>query len=140
MFSAIYLLSLWPLEEIRDSKLEVFNEVTGLALLYHLICFSDMVPDPHNRYNIGYSFIAVGFLNIAVHLIFIVSSSVGVLKQKCRHRYSKKNAKKQPLEPVQGIKNGDKYVELKAYNDFFSQVPLDQSKNPKKYEPFFAIQ
>ena len=99
-----------------------------------------MVPDPLNRYDMGYSFIAVGFLNIAVHLTFIVSSSIWVLKQNYRNRFSKKNAKKKPLVSVQGIRNGNKYVELRAYNDFFSQVPLDQSKNPKKYESFFAIQ
>ena len=70
--SAVYLLALWPLEELRDTKLEVFNEVTGLFLIYHLMCFSDLVPEPKDRYNIGYSFIAVAFMNVATHLALII--------------------------------------------------------------------
>ena len=70
--SAVYLLALWPLEEPRDTKLEAFNEVTGLLLLYHLMCFSDLVPEPKHRYNIGYMFIAVAFMNVATHLSLII--------------------------------------------------------------------
>ena len=88
--NAIYLLALYPLEEIRDSKLEVFNEVTGLFLLYHLMCFTDMVPEPEDRYNIGYSFIAIAFINVAVHLILIIKTNYRVIRQKLHKKNSNK--------------------------------------------------
>ena len=48
--SIIYLLQLWPLQTAGKTKLELFNECITLILLYHLMCFSDFVPEPETRY------------------------------------------------------------------------------------------
>ena len=44
IINSVYLLALWPHTSRRDSLLEVVNEFTNLVLLYHLMCFSDLVP------------------------------------------------------------------------------------------------
>ena len=97
MTSSVYLIALMPLEEDRDSKLEVFNEMTSLILLYHLVCFSDIVPQHHIRYNLGYPYISVAFINIAVHLVLIVRENVKVITIKIKRKYSEKKRTKKSL-------------------------------------------
>ena len=88
MINAVYLLALWPLENVRDTKLEVFNEGTNLLLLYHLMCFSDMVPQHQIRYTIGYSFITTASINIGTHLILILMENIGVIRLKMKKKFS----------------------------------------------------
>ena len=66
--SIIFLLSLWPTIKPRDTKLQVFNEICSYLLLYHLMCFSDFLPDAKVRYNLGYSYVFVAATNLIFYL------------------------------------------------------------------------
>jgi len=47
LFSIVFLLTFRPFEEPLMQTLEVFNEVTGLVLLYHVLYFTPILPDVH---------------------------------------------------------------------------------------------
>ena len=92
---AVYLLALWPLEKNRDNKLEVYNEITILLLLYHLMCFSDMVPEHQIRYSIGYSYIVCACTDICLHLVLILRENIRNVRLKIKKKiYERKRAKK----------------------------------------------
>ena len=95
MTNAVYHLALWPQEKNRDNKLEVYNEITILLLLYHLMCFSDMVPQHQIRYSIGYSYIVCACTDICLHLVLILRENIKVIRLKIKKKiFEKKRAKK----------------------------------------------
>ena len=73
--SLIYLLSLWPFVDNSTTLFEILNEVSCFMLMYHLICFTDFVPDPDIRYNLGYSYVFFASGNILIHLLSILRSN-----------------------------------------------------------------
>jgi len=74
--------------------LEVFNEVTGLVLLYHVLYFTPILPDVRMQANIGYSFIVCMGANMATHLYFLLRSSFRDCNRKYKARKAKKKAGK----------------------------------------------
>ena len=48
------------------------NELTNFILMYHVMCFAGFVPEVHDRYYIGWAFIAFMGANLMVHIIFLV--------------------------------------------------------------------
>ena len=70
--SIIYLLTFWPFANDRATLLEVFNELCCFMLLYHLLCFTDFVPDAQLRYYLGYSYVFFSAGCIIVHILFII--------------------------------------------------------------------
>ena len=71
--TAMIIFLFWncPFEENFYTRIEVLNEVTTMFLLYTMLCFTDWVGSPEQRYEIGYFFIAFIILNISVHLFFL---------------------------------------------------------------------
>ena len=76
VLSAAYMLHFRPLDSPFANRIEVMNECTILALSYHLLGFTDLVPDAVIRNKIGFSYMGVTLLNIGVHLIFLVWNSI----------------------------------------------------------------
>ena len=60
--------------------MEVFNEICVLIATYHLFLFTDFVPDPELRYNIGWSIIGVTLVNIVVNMLVMFWSTINQLK------------------------------------------------------------
>lgn len=50
------------------NKLEIFNEIGVILVLYHMLLFTDFVADPLLRYQIGYSCYAITCLIILVNM------------------------------------------------------------------------
>ena len=71
----IYLMHVWPLETTFATKMEVFNECTIIILHYGLMCFTDYVPEPSVRYQLGHYYIAVFLSNLLVHISLLVLGS-----------------------------------------------------------------
>ena len=71
----IYLMHVWPLMTSFANKMEVFNECTIIVLHYGLMCFTDFVPEPDTRYQLGWHYIIVFLSNLLVHLSVLFSTS-----------------------------------------------------------------
>lgn len=71
-----------PLESLHSLRMESFNEVTVIVLNDFMICFTDVVPSSQERNDIGFIYIAVIFVNLAVHLfLLLVATAVNGKKQ-----------------------------------------------------------
>lgn len=53
-------------------RMELFNEVTGILSLYTLFLFTNFVPDPSARSELGYVYIAILIFNFSVHILFLL--------------------------------------------------------------------
>ena len=63
---AVFIVGLWePFEDKAKARTEYFNEIITFIILYHMICFSPLVPDPNTRFMMGYP--CAGF--VALHLV-----------------------------------------------------------------------
>ena len=52
------------------------DECTYLLLIYVLMCFTDFVPDPEQRSNLGIVYIIIMLSNIGLHLITLIRSTI----------------------------------------------------------------
>ena len=98
VFMVIYLTYFEPMESSFANRMEIFNECTCIFLMYHIMCFSDFVPQASTRSAIGVSFIVFIFLNVATHLCFMVRDNFFRVKKtilrKCCYERWRKNALK----------------------------------------------
>jgi hypothetical protein len=62
-----FFITVKPLDQPFLNGIEVFNEACLLLTSYFLFLFTDFVPDPKLRYQIGWLFIGLQILNIAVN-------------------------------------------------------------------------
>lgn len=63
----MYLIYFNPFEDVKMNRIEIFNESTILLSGYHLIFFTDFLPNVEFQYMAGYSMIAVTLLNVVVN-------------------------------------------------------------------------
>jgi hypothetical protein len=65
--------------EKEKVKISVFNEIVMMLLLYHMLCFTDLLLDPLGQFYLGdsYVYIALGFM--VINISIILSSSIKVL-------------------------------------------------------------
>lgn len=64
--------------------MELFNEVCGIFSTYALMLFTNFVPDPAVRYELGNVFIVILLANFVIHLYFLVRATGLNLKLYCR--------------------------------------------------------
>lgn len=84
-------------------KLEVMNEATNFLLLYHVQCFSGLVPDAADRYLLGWSFIVIISLNIFVHFTLLVIETINNMRQSAKKRCCKKKLSEEEIEKVEKL-------------------------------------
>jgi len=77
-----YLCKYKPFEDPKILKLEVMNEATNFMLLYHLMMFTQWVPEAATRYAIGGSFIFFICANILVHFSLLVNDTAKMARVK----------------------------------------------------------
>ena len=75
MISLAFLLHFDMYLETLVEDLEVFNEITTLILLYHLLVFTKFVSDTNTQYLVGFSFAFFLSGNMATHVYFLLRSS-----------------------------------------------------------------
>ena len=90
-----YLVKFKPFDDERVNKLEVMNECTNFVMLYHVMCFTDFVPEAEDRYYIGWSFVACICMNLMVHLYLLIMDTVAQVKESCKEKCCKKKGEEE---------------------------------------------
>ena len=117
----IYLFHYWPFENRIFTILEVVNEVTTVLLLYHMLCYTDFVPDPWTRYIMGWSFILVTCGNLIIHVTLLARNSLVNLKNKFVEKCSRKKETEKEEEKQE--------EEVDSDNDSVSSMNATGSSN-----------
>ena len=98
-------------------------------LLYHLICFTDFIPEATVRYQIGYSYVLFVIVSIAVHTAILLINSFGGIKKwwMPKHRvimYKRELAKKEAEKKAEKEAE-DKKVStlLKLFGEVKKEIP-----------------
>ena len=94
IFSLIFLLHFDMFLESLVENLEIFNEITTLILLYHLLGFTKFIGDVHAQHRIGYSFILFLSANLVTHIFFLLRSSFRDCKRNWQVRKVKQKQRK----------------------------------------------
>lgn len=76
------------------SKIEYFNEIIILCVLYTILTFSPWVSDLDVKFYVGYWTISFIVIHLAVNMLLILRSTFRTLKLRCRKRIMKKGLKK----------------------------------------------
>lgn len=58
------------------NRMEVFNELCILGIVYHFFMFFDFVPDEEMQYMCGWSILAVLFFQIFMNLLIMMSMTL----------------------------------------------------------------
>ena len=84
----MYLKTYKPMDSPFSNRMEVLNECTMIVLVYFLMLFTDFVPNPETRNNIGRFYIGINILHPGIHLIFLFLETCYKLKLVCkRYRF-----------------------------------------------------
>lgn len=65
----ILYTTLHPHHPHHRHTLELLNESLTVVLIYHMICFTDLVLDPIGKFYMGYSYVGVAGLVVLVNLV-----------------------------------------------------------------------
>ena len=76
MVNLCYVVKFKPFSDITIRWLEILNEGTNLMLLYHTMCFTNLMLDEHDRYKLGWSFIAFFSASFTMHLVMLVYTPI----------------------------------------------------------------
>ena len=92
------------------TRLEYFNEIILLGVLYTVFCFSPWINDPQIKFRIGYFAILVVVIHLVVNITLILINSFQVVKKKCKRkfimrRYGKQRQKSQAQLRMNHAKN-----------------------------------
>lgn len=55
-----------------DQRMDIFNEVKLIIIMYHMMLFTDFVPDPLTQEQIGFSVGGILVLGTAVNMLMLV--------------------------------------------------------------------
>lgn len=98
-----------PFESKFDNRLEIFNELGSLCLVYIAMCFTNFVQDPELRYDIGPFYIAAHGMMLLVHITILFVSAGKTTKQACKNCTKKsKDKSKKEANRVKPSKNEHK--------------------------------
>lgn len=119
----------WPFETPTMNRSQIVEEVFIMVLMYHILCFSDWMPDPVVASYLGYSFISViVFILLALHGFSIILK----LRQKCR-AVSRARLIKRAHKHALRISRSDKPFEQASMNRRFAgQKAKIEKKRLKK--------
>ena len=94
----IYLQWYRPYLDHAINNIETFNEITVIILAYFLFCFTDFVPEPETRNDLGQYYYSITFLNIALHMFIIFKTSFLATRLKIRKRCHARRLQKMKKE------------------------------------------
>ena len=93
-FQLIVLHSLRIFESRAALWKQTQDEFTYLLLIYVLICFTDLVPDPEQRNNLGVAYICIMFTNIGLHMIPLIWSTISSAGRSLKRCYVRRHLNK----------------------------------------------
>ena len=74
--------------------MERFNEAKLVVIMYHIICFTDYVPDAETKFFIGYSCITFVIGGLLINSYSLITSPFFTLRKKLRLYCYKRSALK----------------------------------------------
>lgn len=74
-----------------ENRLQMFNELTILYLVYLLMCMTDYVGDPEDRGNVGLLYICINTINLLIHISFLLWGSGKASKNKIKSWWAKRS-------------------------------------------------
>ena len=83
-----------PQKTTYERRMERFNEVKLIFIMYHIICFTDFLPDPETTFLVGYSCILFVVGGLIINSFTLVTAPFKILIKWCKIRYAKKIALK----------------------------------------------
>ena len=86
MVSLTILANISVFKSLKQYRIELFNEVILMNLLYCILCFSDYVTDVEAQFKVGYVASTLVLLNFLVNLMLITITSLKGLIHKIRMR------------------------------------------------------
>ena len=78
-----------PKEDKTQNILEIFNELSIIAINYHLFMLTDYVPNSDIQYQVGWSIIVFTTFNILANMIFTTVVSILRIKDKLKLKLTK---------------------------------------------------
>ena len=75
-------------------RVEYFNELILMMVLYTMLCFSPWISDVELKFNIGYICIGFVVIHLLVNLSIIFGATVSILKQRFRMYMAMRHLKK----------------------------------------------
>ena len=129
---SIYLQWFKPLESNFANNIETFNEVTTIVLTYFLLCFSDFVPEPETRSELGIHYNNTTFLNMAVHLYIMLRGSFLAVRLSCRKRRYNKLVKKAQENKEKALEDGKYLAQVKTTMENTNVVAKVKKTKKKK--------
>jgi hypothetical protein len=88
-FHQLYIMkyaSVFPRNDYKETKLELFNEVMFMMLLYCMICFTDLAVSEEAKFTIGDIYVVIMGCMIASNFYILGLDVVEALKLKLRNR------------------------------------------------------
>jgi hypothetical protein len=85
----------YPFKTQGERRMELFNEVILILVLYTMMCFTQFVPEVDTREKIGYVSSGLVALHFLVNLAIMLSVSCCNAKKSCRLHYARKNQEKE---------------------------------------------
>jgi hypothetical protein len=64
-----------PYDSVHQRRMELFSETMVTLIMYTIYCFTDFIPNPKHRYEIGYVSILLICTHFAVNIYFLVKVS-----------------------------------------------------------------
>jgi len=64
-----------PFSDKSQYRLHIFDELGVILLMYHLICYTDFVPEPETQFKVGWSMVAITALLIIPVNLFVLCVS-----------------------------------------------------------------
>ena len=81
-------------ESAFDRAMEMFNEIKLIVIMYHLMYFSDMGPEPEDQFRIGYSCLTIVILGTSANFGQLIYRPIKTFTRWLKVRKSKSKARK----------------------------------------------
>ena len=79
-----YYICAKPMKNFINNAIHIFNEIIILTCTWSLLLFTDYVPDPVIRYDLGQYFLYVLGVNIATNIIVLIGTILHTIYSKIR--------------------------------------------------------
>ena len=91
----ILILIYAPLKSRWNNRLTIFDEYVAWLIVMTLLCFTDFIPDPETRYDVGKVYIGVFCAFTSPHLAILLGTLFLGVKKVLQNLYTTKCRKKQ---------------------------------------------
>lgn len=78
------------MQGFANNFVQIFNESVVLLIVISLVLFTDFVPNPVDRYDLGYALLYIIAFNIAVNITVLIFTIVYKIYSACRSFFIKR--------------------------------------------------